>query len=76
MQLNFHIKVVKIIFYNRLNGDFHEIIVEDFGMGMSSENLNKMFMLGEIISQPGTNQEKGKVIWAYSLQRDYSKSRR
>lgn len=49
----------EIIIYNRMNGGLLEIIIEDFGVGISPENLRKMFILGENFSLPGTNQEKG-----------------
>lgn len=49
----------EIIAYNKTNDEVVEIIIEDFGIGISAENINKLFVLGENFSLPGTDQEKG-----------------
>lgn len=43
-------------------GDFYELIVSDKGVGMTPEQLDKLFKLGENISTVGTQGEKGSGI--------------
>jgi PAS domain S-box-containing protein len=43
-------------------GDQYEIDVEDTGVGMSKEQLEKLFVVGENISTPGTSGEKGSGL--------------
>lgn len=41
------------------NPDYYKISVTDSGVGMSQENLDKLFHIDTIQSTPGTNREKG-----------------
>lgn len=57
--IKFSYKGSEVILYNNISEEIVEIIIEDFGVGISSANLNKLFVLGENFSLPGTDQEKG-----------------
>jgi signal transduction histidine kinase len=39
-----------------------EIVVSDDGIGMSQETMNRLFKVGEDISNPGTHNEKGSGL--------------
>jgi len=47
---------------SRTSGSFAEIHVKDFGVGISDENLKKLFVPHEYFSTYGTNNEKGTGI--------------
>ena len=57
--IKFSYRGSEIIVLNRIRGNLLEIIIEDFGVGISPTNLQKLFLLGENYSIPGTNNEKG-----------------
>ena len=49
------------IFTTRKNGEI-SLSVKDHGIGITEENLNKLFKLDESFSTPGTNKEKGSGL--------------
>jgi signal transduction histidine kinase len=50
-----------VISYNR-NGDITEITVEDNGIGISEENIGKLFKIEAQFSTSGTNNEQGSGL--------------
>jgi len=57
--IKFSYKGSEVIVCNNISEEMVEILIEDFGVGISPANLNKLFVLGENFSLPGTEQEKG-----------------
>lgn len=51
-----------ITFDAALRNDFIELSVQDTGVGIKPEQLQKLFVVGENTSTPGTNMEKGTGI--------------
>ena len=49
----------KVVLASKPNGTFVDISVEDNGIGISDENLKKLFRLDVNFTTPGTNGEKG-----------------
>ncbi len=39
--------------------DYIKIIFKDTGIGISEDDINKIFVLGETVKHPGTNRENG-----------------
>ena len=50
------------VFYKILNNNKIEFSIKDDGIGISKENLRKVFNIDENITTPGTNGEKGTGI--------------
>lgn len=42
--------------------EYIKVIVEDTGVGISPDKIEKLFRIGENMSSPGTNQEKGSGL--------------
>lgn len=49
----------KIVISGQDKGNYFIISVADNGIGMNKELLSKLFVLGEDVSMPGTNNERG-----------------
>lgn len=49
----------KVIISSRQNGKFIEVSVEDTGVGIRRENLDKIFKSGAVVSTKGTANEEG-----------------
>jgi PAS domain S-box-containing protein len=49
----------KILIFSRSEEDFITICVEDYGIGISNENMMKLFIKDTYYSTPGTRNEKG-----------------
>lgn len=60
--LKYTSKEGNITFSSNRRDDFVELSVKDTGMGIHPEMLQKLFVVGENTSTPGTNMEKGTGI--------------
>ena len=49
----------RIIIPTHISDDFIEISVKDDGVGMTDEQIDKLFKVDKTLSTPGTNNEKG-----------------
>lgn len=49
----------KVILATKTRDKFIEISIEDFGIGIKEENLDKLFRIDTKFSKPGTAEEKG-----------------
>jgi two-component system sensor histidine kinase/response regulator len=59
-----------VIINAKKSGNFAEIVVEDFGVGIKSENLDKLLTSHEHFSTYGTANEKGTGL-GLSLCKDF-----
>lgn len=50
---------VKLYFFEKPEADMIELIVEDNGIGIPSENLNRLFQIDQKLTSKGTNNEIG-----------------